>query len=101
MEWAILHEFCLVDTDTIVATTVHEAQLLDERWLHPGLMENHDLPVDLIVTPQRIINAKRKEAGIGKPRGGVLWDKVSDEMMNEIPILGRLKEMSESSSKEA
>ena len=36
LEWAILKELGLVDADTLVATTVHQAQIIEEEILHPG-----------------------------------------------------------------
>lgn len=91
LEWAILHDLGIVDSGTKVVTTVHEVQLIDNDILHPGLMESHDLPVDLIVTQRRIINTKRRHSNVEKPCVGVLWDRVTKEMWDTIPILDTLK----------
>ena len=51
IEVALLAEAGLISEQTIIATTVHDLQVLDE-----GLPEQaHDFHVDLIVTPERII----------------------------------------------
>ena len=49
MEWGILSEMGIVDDKTVVATTVHDNQVLD--MLPPYIFQNHDLPVDIICTP--------------------------------------------------
>ena len=42
-----------VDDNTHVVTTIHDCQLL-ERDIDPGLMPEHDVPVDIIVTPTQV-----------------------------------------------
>lgn len=53
------------------------------------LMCDHDLPVDIIVTPRRVINVRNR---LPKPTCGVVWEKVSDEMRKDIPILVTMEE---------
>ena len=43
---------------TVVITTVHESQIVDDLTL--DLMSAHDLPVDIVVTPRRIINVRKR-----------------------------------------
>ena len=78
LEYAVLRELRLVDDETIVATTVHDVQIVERI---PMLY--HDVPVDYIATPRRIIKA---ESYHRKPRG-VFWDLVDSELMNRMPIL--------------
>ncbi len=80
LEYGILGEIGAITEDTPVATTVHDLQVLKEI---PS--EEHDMPVSLIVTPTRIIRTGRR----GRPR--ILWEKVSDELLEEIPLLSELK----------
>ena len=59
-------------------------------------MERHDLPVDLIVTPFKVYDIRTTnvvpENRLSKPMCGVLWDRVTEEMWQEIPILTKLRE---------
>ena len=76
-------------TETIVVTTVAEAQIVGDSDLPLSLMQDHDLPVDIIVTPRRVINVRKK---LAKPTCGVIWSKVTEDMRIEIPILGKMEE---------
>jgi len=78
MEYGILRELQLVNDETPVVTTVHELQIVDE--VPTG---KHDLTMDEIVTPAKIIDTDGKKP---RPRG-IFWDKVTDRMLEEIPIL--------------
>lgn len=82
LEFALLGEFGLVDESTTTATTVHEMQVVDENIE----TEPHDVSMDLVVTPDRRI---RTDAGAEKP-DGIDWDQLSDEKIEEIPILQQL-----------
>ena len=42
-----------VDNTTLVATTIHDCQLLDDP-IEPSRMLEHDVPVDVIVTPTQV-----------------------------------------------
>merc|ERR1719342_1891622 len=77
-----------IKIDTLVVTTVHEEQIVYEDELPLSLLEPHDLPVDLIITPKRIINVKEK---LSKPSQGVLWNTITPEMMQAIPFLEELR----------
>lgn len=48
----------------------------------------HDLPVDIIVTPTRVINVRNK---LKKPSNGILWDMITENYLKNIPILSQLK----------
>jgi len=78
IEYGILRELGLVDDETLIVTTVHELQMVDAV---PA--SEHDLTVDKIVTPNRIIDTGREEP---RPRG-IFWDKVTNQMLMQIPIL--------------
>jgi len=81
LEFALLREIGLVDDDTTTATTVHEIQVVDE----PVEVDPHDVPMDLVLTPERTI---RTTAGV-KP-SGIDWGGLSEERIEEIPVLARL-----------
>jgi len=84
LEYGILRSLRVIDEDTPVATTVHEVQITDDVP-----MEEHDLTVDVIATPKRIIETASKRA---KPPG-IYWNKISLNMLEEMPILKRVKEL--------
>lgn len=81
LEFAILREYGLVDDETTTASTVHEMQVVDDEIFETP----HDVPIDLIVTPQRAVRDEKRE----KP-SGIHWENISDEMIDSIPILQRL-----------
>jgi 5-formyltetrahydrofolate cyclo-ligase len=82
LEFALARELGLVDEDTPVLTTVHELQVV--RGTIP--MIAHDVPVDVILTPERVIRTHR---AYRKPRG-ILWFELSEAQLAAIPVLGRL-----------
>jgi 5-formyltetrahydrofolate cyclo-ligase len=69
----------LVDEETPIATTVHDAQVVTDAVE----VEAHDVPMDLVVTPSETI---RTETEFERPTG-VFWDALSDERVAEIPVL--------------
>lgn len=87
LEWGMFRELGLVNEDTPIIAVVHDCQVIEEEIE----AKPYDTIVDYIVTPTRIIKVKRKKK---KPEG-ILWDKISDELMEEIPILRELKRLKE------
>jgi 5-formyltetrahydrofolate cyclo-ligase len=83
LEFALLTELGLVGPWTTVATTVHPLQIV--RTAVP--MRSHDLPLDLIVTPEETIRCARRHK---RPRG-ILWSALPEEKIAEVPVLARLR----------
>lgn len=83
LEFALLAEFGRVTGETTVATTVHERQLFETALPHDG----HDVPMDLVVTPERTVRPPRE----GRRPAGIDWGALSDERIAEIPALQRLR----------
>ena len=83
LEFALARALGLVDDDTPVVTTVHELQVLDEAIP----MTEHDVPLDLIVTRERVIRTRRRRR---KP-AGILWEKLSKEQLAAMPALAKLR----------
>jgi 5-formyltetrahydrofolate cyclo-ligase len=82
LEFAVLAELGAVSGDTLVATTVHERQVLDAVPHDP-----HDVPLDLVVTPERAV-----ETGTTHDRpAGVDWSLVDDDRVAETPVLRALR----------
>ncbi|XP_066050823.1 methenyltetrahydrofolate synthase domain-containing protein isoform X3 [Chamaea fasciata] len=84
MEYAMMVSMGAVQEDTPVVTIVHDCQVLD---IAEELMDDHDLTVDYILTPTRTIQTNCKRP---KPQG-IMWHKVSSEMLGKIPILKTLR----------
>ena len=78
LEFAVLTELGLVDAETTVVTTVHESQVREA--IEP---DAHDVPVDVVVTPERTI---RTETPYERP-SGIDWDVLDAERLDEIPVL--------------
>jgi 5-formyltetrahydrofolate cyclo-ligase len=78
LELALLIEAGLVSAETVIATTVHLLQVLEE----PLPETEHDFRVDRIVTPDAVIAA----AAPRRPPG-ILWDHLDDAKVASIPVL--------------
>ena len=83
LEFAILQGLGLVDETTTIATTVHELQVRDDA----PEPEAHDVPMDLVVTPERTIHT---ETPYSRP-SGIDWAELSAEQSEEMPVLQRLR----------
>jgi len=79
LEYAILREFDKVKESTPIVTTIHDVQIINE----PIPLEPHDITVDYIITPTKIIRIERKNP---RPQG-IIWSLLTPEKMNEIPLL--------------
>jgi 5-formyltetrahydrofolate cyclo-ligase len=78
IEVALLQEAGLIGPKTVIVTTVHSLQIVDE-----DLPETeHDFSVDLIVTPDEIV-----ECGPPRRPGGLYWDQLDQEKVAAIPVL--------------
>jgi 5-formyltetrahydrofolate cyclo-ligase len=82
LEWAMLFMIGVVTIFTPVIAFVHDCQVTN-IMLGPSLF---DTACDLIVTPSRIIKIENPV----KPMGGILWEKLAPEMIEEIPLLQEL-----------
>ncbi len=112
LEWGILSQEGNLDAGKVlVVTTVHDCQVFDggveEPWSSLmkeredgeegerygatdtpfGPLTEHDVPVDIIVTPTRII---RVSDPLPKP-SGVYWDLLSPQKLAQIKVLRELK----------
>lgn len=86
LEYAIMAECKAVDDKrTVVATVVHESQLIND--LPDRVMEPHDLAVNLVATPKRVIFTR---CSFEKPNQ-IFWAEISQEMMKSMPVLKDLR----------
>ena len=80
IEVALLAEAKLISDRTIIATTVHDLQVLNEDLPEQA----HDFRVDLIVTPERVI-----WPGNPKRPAGLDLDSLSSDQIAAIPVLAQ------------
>ncbi|KAL5080762.1 hypothetical protein RYX36_009183 [Vicia faba] len=85
LEYGMLRYMGAIDDSTLVVTSVHECQLVDDIPVEKLLI--HDVPVDIICTPAKVIFT---HTSIPKPQG-IYWDKLSPEKLGQIRILRDLK----------
>jgi len=86
LEWGILSLQGNLDASTcLVVTTVHDEQVVDD--MPAGQLTKHDVPVDIIVTPTRVIRVPNRAP---KP-SGVYWDLLSPQKLAQIRVLRDLK----------
>lgn len=83
LEFALAREAGLVGDQTVVATTVHPRQVLEAGRIP---MTAHDLPVDVVVTAESVIECR----GRSRP-GGVQWEELTDAKIRAIPFLEGLR----------
>jgi len=79
LEYAIGRHFGFANENTPIVTTVHEVQIIPEDI--PFLL--HDIPVDYIITPERVIKI---DNNLGKPEG-ILREYLDNIKVESIPIL--------------
>ncbi|XP_066876406.1 methenyltetrahydrofolate synthase domain-containing protein isoform X1 [Kogia breviceps] len=84
LEYAMMVSMGAVSQGTPVVTIVHDCQVVD---IPETLLEEHDLTVDYILTPTRVITT-----GCERPKPtGIVWSKISCEMMGKMPVLRSLR----------
>jgi 5-formyltetrahydrofolate cyclo-ligase len=81
LEFAVLRSVERVTPDVVIATTVHDAQVVDAIPREP-----FDVTLDLICTPTRTIRVSHR----GSRPPGVLWDRLPAARRAEMPILEEL-----------
>jgi 5-formyltetrahydrofolate cyclo-ligase len=82
LEFALASAAGLIGPQTVCVTTVHELQLRPAGAIP---LTSHDVPVDLIVTPDRVIDCRPRQGP--KPRPGLRWEDLTEEKIAAIPLL--------------
>lgn len=83
LEYATLRQMGRVHERVPIATTVHDAQVVEAIPTEPW-----DVPIDIIVTPTQVI---RTGSTLPKPTG-ILWEHLAEERLDAMPILRELRE---------
>jgi 5-formyltetrahydrofolate cyclo-ligase len=84
LEFALLTEAGLIDHNTVIATTVHDAQVVDEDLPET----DHDFRVDIIVTPDAVIRTAAPRER--RPRG-IIWAHLDPDKIAAVPVLEELQ----------
>jgi 5-formyltetrahydrofolate cyclo-ligase len=82
LEFALATAAGLIGPRTVAVTTVHELQL---RPAGVVPQTGHDVPVDFIVTPERVIDCRPRHG----PRraAAICWEDLTEEKIAAIPLL--------------
>jgi 5-formyltetrahydrofolate cyclo-ligase len=84
LEWAILSEIGRVDETSQIADVVHDCQVVEETLAG----EDHDVPVDWIVTPTRTVRVPDP----GRRPGRIRWSMLEGSPLHDIPPIQELRE---------
>jgi 5-formyltetrahydrofolate cyclo-ligase len=82
LEFALTRQTGIVDDETVIATTVHPLQVLDEDLPET----DHDFRVEMVVTPDEVIRCPTSK----RPQG-ILWDHLDQATIDAIPALKALR----------
>jgi 5-formyltetrahydrofolate cyclo-ligase len=82
LEFALASAAGLIGPDTVSVTTVHELQVQPAGTIP---LTSHDVPVDFIVTPERVIDCRSQRGP--RPDTGISWDDLTEEKIAAIPLL--------------
>jgi 5-formyltetrahydrofolate cyclo-ligase len=82
LEFALATAAGLIGPGTVLVTTVHELQLRPAGAIP---VTGHDVPVDVIVTPGRVIDCRPRH-GPRRP-AAIRWDDLTEEKIAAIPLL--------------
>lgn len=86
LELALLTELGIVTGATLIATTVHDLQVLDE----PLPETQHDFRVDVIATPSRVLRCRcdsTSERPAPARPSGIVWEHLDADKIAAIPAL--------------
>ena len=86
LEFALATAADLIGPDTVTVTTVHEIQVQPAGAIP---LTGHDVPVDFIVTPDRVIDCRPRRPP--RPASGLVWADLTDEKIAAIPLLTALR----------
>jgi 5-formyltetrahydrofolate cyclo-ligase len=82
LEFALATAAGLIGPRTVSVTTVHELQVRE-----PGTipLTGHDVPVDFVVTPERVIDCRPLHGP--RPTASICWEDLTEEKIAAIPLL--------------
>jgi len=86
LEFALLVELGIVTEATLIATTVHDLQLLHE----PLPETQHDFRVDIVATPTRVLHCRSERSSESRAPArpnGIIWEHLDAAKIAAIPAL--------------
>ena len=83
LEYALAWEAGLIGPGTVVVTTVHDVQVLPDGDIP---MTDHDFRLDLVVTPDEVIECSPGE----RAPAAIRWGELTEDKIRSIPLLTRL-----------
>jgi 5-formyltetrahydrofolate cyclo-ligase len=89
LEYALASAAGLIGPHTVIATTVHPVQVLAAGRIP---MTAHDVPLDLVVTPDEVIVCDGFPDRPARRAGAIVWDDLTPEKIAAIPLLERLRQ---------
>jgi 5-formyltetrahydrofolate cyclo-ligase len=87
LEFALAEAAGLIGPHTVLVTTVHELQVRAAGMIP---LTGHDVPVDLIFTPERIIDCRPRHGP--RAAAGIRWEDLTEEKIAAIPLLAAQRE---------
>ncbi len=86
LEYALASAAGLIGPNTVSVSTVHELQVVE-----PGTIPvtSHDVLVDFIVTPERVIDCRPRHGP--RPAPGIDWADLTEPKIAAIPLLSALR----------
>jgi 5-formyltetrahydrofolate cyclo-ligase len=82
LEFALATAAGLIGPHTTAVTTVHELQVRPAGTIP---LTGHDVLVDFIITPERVIDCRPSRCR--RPAAGICWDDLTEEKIAAIPLL--------------
>jgi 5-formyltetrahydrofolate cyclo-ligase len=82
LEFALATAAGLIGPHTVCVTTVHEIQLRPAGEIP---LTSHDVPVDFVVTPDRVLDCRTGHQP--RPEARIYWEDLTDEKIAAIPLL--------------
>jgi 5-formyltetrahydrofolate cyclo-ligase len=82
LEFALATAAGLIGPDTVSVTTVHELQVRPAGTIP---LTSHDVLVDFVITPERVIDCRPRHGP--RPVPAIQWDDLTDEKIAAIPLL--------------
>jgi 5-formyltetrahydrofolate cyclo-ligase len=92
LEFALATAAGLIGPHTICVTTVHELQVVPAGTIP---VTGHDVPVDVIVTPERIIYCRPTGP---RQAAGIRWEDLTEEKIAAIPLLAAQRAQTQAES---
>ncbi|CAD7953258.1 unnamed protein product [Amoebophrya sp. A25] len=90
IEYGVLRMMGQIDENTPVVTHVHDCQVVEDKDIPSEKLLAHDVCVDVIVTPTRVIRIPKEQKGKPQPTG-IYWELLSPQKLAQVKVLRDLK----------